>query len=414
MAEYIGRKANAKCADIWGCCPPIDTDETRGMSQFKSSYEWFSRLAEKATLPTDSDEEKTRKGVLTIVAGIIAFLAIFWGSTYALLGKPYSGAIPGGYAVISFLSISYFFATKRFEFFRFSQLLLILLLPFFLQWSLGGFANGSVVMVWAFFTPLAAMLFADARHAQKWLYAFLALTIFSALIDDTLVRTVEPLGQTAIGVFFVLNMGFGFASVFVVLNYFVKERERSHVMEIAAKKDLEDTNDQLRANEAKLSELMLTDWLTGVANRRHLDERLKSELDRVKRYGGALSIIMTDLDHFKRVNDTYGHGKGDEVINLFTDIMVDTVRSADFVSRFGGEEFLLMLPETTREGAEQLAGRIRALIESATLEGITQPITASFGVTTALEDDTAESLLERVDKALYQAKEQGRNLVVSR
>jgi diguanylate cyclase (GGDEF)-like protein len=383
------------------------------MSLFKSSYEWFARLAEKATLPTDSDEEKTRKGVLTIVSGIIAFLAIFWGSTYALLGKPYSGAIPGGYAIISFLSIGYYFVTRRFEFFRFSQLLLILLLPFFLQWSLGGFANGSVVMVWAFFTPLAAMLFADAAHAAKWLFAFLLLTVFSALIDDTLARMIEPLGQTPIVVFFVLNMGFGFASVFLVLNYFVKERERSHAAVVAARKDLEHSNQQLRENEAKISELMLTDWLTGVANRRHLDERLKSELDRVRRYGGTLSVIMADLDHFKRINDNYGHVKGDEVINIFTDVIVEAVRSADFVSRFGGEEFLLMLPETTLAGAEQLAGRIRASIESLPIEGIPHPVTASFGVTMAQKDDNTETLLRRVDEALYQAKEQGRNLVVS-
>jgi diguanylate cyclase (GGDEF)-like protein len=133
----------------------------------------------------------------------------------------------------------------------------------------------------------------------------------------------------------------------------------------------------------------------------------------VRRYGGTLSVIMADLDHFKRINDNYGHVKGDEVINIFTDVIVEAVRSADFVSRFGGEEFLLMLPETTLAGAEQLAGRIRASIESLPIEGIPHPVTASFGVTMAQKDDNTETLLRRVDEALYQAKEQGRNLVVS-
>lgn len=383
------------------------------MSVFKSSYEWFARVAEKATLASDSPEEKTKKGVLTIVAAIIAFLAIFWGSAYVVLGKPFSGAIPLSYAVISFLSIGYYFLTKRFEFFRFSQLLLIFLLPFLLMWSLGGFAHGSVVMVWAFFTPLAAMLFADAAHATKWLIAFLVFTIFSALIDGHLAATVTPLNATAITVFFVLNMGFGFASVYVVLNYFVIERERSHAAALQAKKDLEHSNRQLQENEAKILQLMMTDWLTGVANRRHLDERLQSELDRVRRYGHTLSVIMTDLDNFKRVNDTYGHMKGDEVINVFTEVLTDNVRSADFVARYGGEEFLVILPETTRVGAELLAERIRESLQARIIGGISHPITASFGVTEAMENDSLDGILQRVDEALYQAKEAGRNRVIS-
>ena len=379
------------------------------MSIFKTSYERFARLADKATLATDSDAEKTKKGVLTIIAGIIAFLAIFWGSAYVLLGRPLSGAIPLGYAVISFASIAYYFHTKRFAFFRFSQLLLILWLPFLLQWSLGGFAQGSVVMVWAFFTPLAAMLFADAAHATRWLFAFLALTLFSAVIDSSLAARVSPMGEVPTVVFFLLNMGFGFAAVFLVLNYFVKERERSHAAALAAKEDLELSNQRLQENEAKILELMMTDWLTGGANRRHLDERLKNELDRAQRYGCALSVIMTDLDRFKQVNDTYGHSKGDEVINAFTDVITACVRATDFVSRYGGEEFVVVLPETTKEGARQLAERIRASMEATRIEGIPHPVTASFGVSTVLETDTVDEILQRADAALYQAKEAGRN-----
>ena len=383
------------------------------MHIFKVGYQKISRLAGKATLPTDSDEEKVKKSVLTVISMIIAFLAIFWGSAYVLLGKPYSGAIPLGYAGISFLSIAYYFGTKRFEFFRFSQLMLIFWLPFLLMWSLGGFANGSVVMVWAFFTPLAAILFADAVHATKWLFAFLAFTIFSAFIDSTVAGYFTPMNETAIRVFFVLNMGFGFASVYIVLNYFVKERERSHAVALQAKKDLEHSNKQLQDNEAKILELMMTDWLTGVANRRHLDERLQNELDRVRRYGSTLSVIMTDLDNFKRVNDTYGHIKGDEVINIFTGVMTDSVRSADFVARFGGEEFLVILPETALAGAELLAERIRQVMEAEKIEGIPHPVTASFGVVEAKESDSVEKILKRVDQALYKAKEEGRNRVIS-
>lgn len=383
------------------------------MLSFRSAYEWVVSVAEKATLADDSAEEKTRKGVLTIIATIIAILAIFWGSAYIALGKPYSGAIPLTYAAISFLSIAYYFYTKRFEFFRFSQLLLIFGLPFLLMWSLGGFAHGSVVMVWAFFTPLAAMMFADAAHALRWLYAFLLVTIFSALIDDWLASTITPMDETAIRVFFVLNMGFGLAAVYVVLNFFVQQREQSHQAAVQVKKDLERSNEQLQENETKILQLMRTDGLTGVANRRHLDEQLQIELEKAQRYGSVLSVIMADLDNFKHINDSYGHLKGDEVIVTFTAVLNECVRSADFVARFGGEEFFIILPETGRAGAELLAERIRVAMQAKKIEGVPHSVTASFGLTEVLRHDALERIVQRADQALYQAKEAGRNRVVS-
>ena len=373
--------------------------------------EKLSRLTQHACLPTDSDAERTKKSVLTMVAGIIAFLAIFWGSTYVALGYPLSGSIPLSYAAISFLSIGYFFATKKFAFFRFSQLLLILWLPFLLQWSLGGFANGSVVMIWAFFTPLAAMLFADAAHAAKWLIAFLALAIFSGFIDGSVRDLAPPMGAAANITFFVLNMGFGCASVFVVLNYFVKQREESLQQVVTAHNELERANKMLRQNENRIRELMLTDPLTGLGNRRHLDERLQVEVSRAQRYGNSLCVIITDLDHFKGINDTYGHSVGDHVLKIFAQHLQEAVRTTDFVARFGGEEFILVLPETALQGAMQLAERIRATLEKKDFSGIQRSITASFGITDVKVGDTMEEVFLRADRALYCSKENGRNRV---
>ena len=153
----------------------------------------FWNFANSGSAPGDAQEVRLKKAVLTIISGGIALLAIFWGSLYIASGYPYSGAIPLSYAFISFLSIAYFFKAKRFEFFRFSQLLLILLLPFLLQASLGGFANGSVVMVWAFFAPLAAMFFSDIKSAFRWLTAFIVLTVISGLFDSTLSQMGAPM-----------------------------------------------------------------------------------------------------------------------------------------------------------------------------------------------------------------------------
>ncbi|HEC17833.1 MAG TPA: diguanylate cyclase [Gammaproteobacteria bacterium] len=384
----------------------------RRMSFFHSGYEWLSRMAARATHANDSAEEKTRKSVLTIVAVIIAVLAVFWGSAYVWLGKPLSGAIPLAYAIISFVSIGYYFFTKRFAFFRFSQLLLIFLLPFFLMWSLGGFAHSSVVMVWAFFTPLAAMMFADVAHAAKWLVAFVFFTILSAVIDPNLAKAIIPMNETAIRVFFVLNIGVGFAAIFLVLNFFVRQREQAHQAALLTKDDLERSNRQLQENEATIRQLMLTDDLTGVANRRHLDERLQFELERMQRYGRGFSVIMADLDHFKQVNDTYGHIKGDEVIVTFADVLKSELRSADFVARFGGEEFIVILPETAETAAQLLADRVRASMQAKKIKGFPHSVTASFGVTGVKKEDSLEGVVQRVDRALYQAKESGRNQVV--
>jgi len=124
--------------------------------------------------PEDSEDLRLKKVVLTITATSIALLALFWGGLYIHHGYPLSGAIRLGYSVISFSSILYFFRAKRFAFFCTSQQLLILLLPFLLMWSLGGFANGSVVMIWAVFAPLAALFFIDLRRQRAgcWLFSF--------------------------------------------------------------------------------------------------------------------------------------------------------------------------------------------------------------------------------------------------
>ena len=260
----------------------------------ESRYQWIWNIANKGALPNDSDEVRLRKAVLTIISISITFLAIIWGALYIYTGYPWSGAIPLSYALISFISTRYFFRTKKFAFFRFSQLLLILLLPFALMWSLGGFAGGSAVMIWAFFTPLAALFFSDLKTATLWLLAFLGLTILSGLLDGTLIARVSPISETVNTLYFMMNMGLGPVLIFIVLFYFVKDRERSHQETLQSKEDaihakeaLEQAYQQLQANENRIRELMLTDALTGIANRRALDERLTEEMKRVQRYGNG-------------------------------------------------------------------------------------------------------------------------------
>lgn len=372
----------------------------------------------KGSLPDDSDDNRLKKAILTLIASIIAVLAIFWGSLYVLSGYPYSGAIPLAYAAISFASIGYFFKTKKFAFFRFSQLLLILLLPFLLMWSLGGFASGSTVMIWAFFAPLAALFFSGLKSASKWLLAFVALTVISGLLNARLEELVNPMQAPINTLYFIMNMGFGFVAIYIVLHYFVKDREASRLLAIKAKEDaikskddLEKAYQRLQQNEEQIRTLMLTDSLTGVANRRFMDEQLEYEMQRLHRYGYGFSIIMTDLDYFKRINDNYGHTTGDDVLIAFSQVLRDNVRATDFVARFGGEEFIVLLPETKKSGAIDFAERIRSATENKVFNGLDESITASFGVTTINKTEQIIGILKRVDRALYQSKQEGRNRV---
>jgi diguanylate cyclase (GGDEF)-like protein len=159
------------------------------------------------------------------------------------------------------------------------------------------------------------------------------------------------------------------------------------------------------------------DELTGLDNRRRSEEMLAIELSRAARFGDPLTIALADLDDFKRVNDEHGHPVGDTVLREFADILRASVRDVDIAGRWGGEEFLLVLPETDADGGRLLAERIRKLVEGrplVTSEGVPLSVTVSFGIA-AYEHDgmTAEMLVEAADRALYEAKRTGKNRVAT-
>jgi len=172
-----------------------------------------------------------------------------------------------------------------------------------------------------------------------------------------------------------------------------------------------------RADKQRLEVLARTDPLTHTANRRALMERLTSELERARRYALSLSVLMVDLDHFKLVNDTFGHPIGDEVLRNTARVLQREARNVDIVARFGGEEFVVVLPETGEEGAVAVAERIRVRIaEQAVLPGAgydSARVTASIGVASvpSSEVSAAEDLIALADQALYRAKAAGRNQV---
>lgn len=168
--------------------------------------------------------------------------------------------------------------------------------------------------------------------------------------------------------------------------------------------------------ERRILHLASIDPLTGVLNRRAFMERLEEEIDRSYRENRPLSLIMADIDHFKRINDTYGHQVGDLVLKRFTEQLSGVLRIYDFIGRYGGEEFTICLPHTDSHQSVSAAERMRNAVEQMTITlPDAQPIkiTASFGVGTLCEgsDKTMDAMIRRADDALYRAKKGGRNRV---
>lgn len=177
-------------------------------------------------------------------------------------------------------------------------------------------------------------------------------------------------------------------------------------------------NDRLRNSVRQTIELAVTDALTGLHNRRYLDTHLRTLFARAKVRGRPLTICITDIDRFKQVNDVYGHDAGDEVLKEFAGRIRSTVRGADLACRFGGEEFVVVMPDTPAEAAAAVAERLRGMIEARPFQlrsGETPlMLTASMGIATLMPGiDTPEQLLKQADRALYEAKNSGRNRVVA-
>jgi two-component system, cell cycle response regulator len=179
-----------------------------------------------------------------------------------------------------------------------------------------------------------------------------------------------------------------------------------------------DAERSLRDALAQVQRLSITDSLTGVYNRRYLNDQLPREIERAHRYGRALTIIMADLDGFKQLNDTHGHAVGDEVLKSFASRVQSLIRaSADWVARYGGEEFVVVLPETTLEYGTAVAEKIRQQCNVLPLSTASGPhrVTASFGVAATpsglMTPITAEEMLRDADAALYTSKHAGRNCV---
>ena len=259
----------------------------------------------------------------------------------------------------------------------------LLVVPDGFLWGLSGF----------FYLPLALLVLPRFRLVAGNC-VILLLIINGAMHFDEAPRLV------------ILNANFflGFMCVMTgVLAYLNEERDR-----------------RIFQLERELEHLANCDSLSGAYNRRYFEETAHDEIERARRYKHPLSLLMMDADHFKRINDTYGHAAGDRAIRAIAEIGQDIFRSSDLLARMGGEEFAVLLPETDGDGARRIAERLQEKMRQSTIatgnETADIPdyftLTVSIGVAELHRSDTIETLLQRADDALYEAKKQGRNRVV--
>ena len=169
---------------------------------------------------------------------------------------------------------------------------------------------------------------------------------------------------------------------------------------------------RLRVAQDRIIKLLYTDSLTGIANRRIFLESLGGAISFAQRHQTSLSIIMADLDDFKSVNDTFGHNAGDHVLQAFANLLLENSRQEDLMARWGGEEFIMMLPGTSAKEATVLGERIRQRLEEISFSDPGIRLTSSFGVSAYQPGETSTSFIERADQALYKAKRLGKNQVI--
>lgn len=219
----------------------------------------------------------------------------------------------------------------------------------------------------------------------------------------------------------ILTLGLYLIALFFILDNYetIKEEKKErleklnmHLEEEIQKRtsELQQANEALLVEKQSLKALSSTDQLTGLCNRYKFEELFEFERNQSLRYKTDLSIVLIDIDHFKSINDNYGHNAGDIVLKELALTLKKSIRGSDVAVRWGGEEFIVITPKTTLEQAQQLAETIRQIVKNTPYSGVSQ-ITASIGVASFEENDSLKSLVQRADVALYRAKKLGRDNV---
>ena len=284
---------------------------------------WLSRLAKAGSKPTDTEDHRLRKATLTFLATIYCILSGLWCVAYLVLGLPLAACILLGYGMVSACTILFFFRTKRYGFFRFSQLILILIVPFLLQWTLGGFAASSAVIIWSILAPIGALMFAGTRQALPWFLAYLLLMTLSGILDIRFAGRAESLAPSVMVIFFVLNAVGVSTIAFLLIRYFVRERERA--MDALGKAHEEVSRDRERISKIKS---VLAHFVPSTAK-----DMIEKDPDWALRdkYIQDATVLFLDVEGFTSLVQKYPHEEINQAIESYFSMFFDIIQ------RMGGD-----------------------------------------------------------------------------
>ena len=343
----------------------------------------------------DREEDNTKSlrahRFLIYLGTLMSLGGLIWGTISLYSGIFYESFIPYSYALITTINFSYLYFTKDFKTAQFIQVLASLLLPFVFQFFLGGFVASGAVVLWSILTILGGFTFQNRTTTLQWFFVYLFLVITCGVVDRKLNFITITVPSEISLLFITLNITLISIIILTLFYYFVSSEEKL---------------------QKQLETLANTDPLTDLPNRRSFFTLAQLEFERVRRGAPSFTLLMIDIDHFKQINDTYGHDVGDKALIAFSKLLMKQSRSIDILGRYGGEEFVILLPETSLNEATIFAERIIKQchdIEVETTKGLCQ-FTVSAGLCKL--DSLSLTLLEPIkcaDNALYKAKESGRD-----
>lgn len=273
--------------------------------------------------------------------------------------------------------------------------------------SLTIFSGGiySSILPWIVIVPIAANLVVNRKFAWIWLAITLATVLgFSLLHIFNVPFEFQYNRDLEIQFYTIVYMGLTLILLLLTMVFdSAKMSAQNHIME---------KNKEIANKNAELERLSITDNLTQLFNRNKINDVFSYEILQTSRHNKDLSLILMDIDHFKTVNDTYGHLVGDKLLIEISNVLKNSARLTDTIGRWGGEEFIIIAPNTNRVGIYNLAEKIRINIENHNYSDVGKN-TCSFGVSTYASGDTEFDMIKRADKALYNSKNMGRNKVSS-
>lgn len=376
--------------------------------------QFFDKYLKIGSSPSDCESKRLKKSSLILITLINATAAFFWGLIYIYLNHYLSASIPLFYTFISAFNLWHLHKTRNIIPLQKTQIVLVLILPFLLMWSLGGFALGSFVMIWAFFAPIAALTYERNSKSLYWFFAFLALVLLSTIIDQSLIENqTKPLSQTAIEVFFLLNISAGLSGIYFLIKYYIDAKEISANKRLQKEHDaLLESTQKLKKVNYKLKHIAAHDTLTGLPNRYHLQENIIKMIASSKRSHTKMALLFIDLDGFKKVNDNFGHAMGDIVLKIVGQRIKALLREEDAIARIGGDEFAIAMANITNIAyVENIALRMIEEIsrDYSCISSLSTPIGASIGISLYPHDsNNMEMLFQKADAAMYHAKEKGK------